>query len=79
MSPTSDAAPSTELRQWFHAHPDAFAEFARRYRAELDAGPAAGQLRELAREHRTITLLYSVRDADRNHARVLAEHLDPAS
>lgn len=70
-----DAAPSTELRQWFHAHPDQFAEFARRYRAELDANPAAGQLRDLAREHPTVTLLHSVRDAEQNHARVLADHL----
>jgi len=70
-----EAAPSTELRRWFHAHPDQFAEFARRYRAELDANPAAGQLRELAREYPTVTLLYSVRDPANNHARVLADHL----
>ena len=70
-----EAAPSTELRQWFHAHPDQFAEFSRRYRAELGDSPAAERLRELGREHPTVTLLYSVRDADRNHARVLAEHL----
>lgn len=25
-----DAAPSTELRTWFHTHPDRFAEFADR-------------------------------------------------
>jgi uncharacterized protein YeaO (DUF488 family) len=70
-----DAAPSTELRTWFHAHPDRFAEFADRYRAELAANPAIGRLRDLAREHPTVTLLYSVRDADHNHARVLADHL----
>jgi uncharacterized protein YeaO (DUF488 family) len=74
-----DAAPSTELRQWFHAHPDEFAEFARRYRAELGDGPAVARLRELGREHPTVTLLFSVRDAIDNHARVLAEHLNPAS
>ena len=71
-----DAAPSTELRTWFHAHTGEFAEFADRYRAELDANPqAVAQLRELAADHPTVTLLYSVRDATNNHARVLADYL----
>ena len=68
-----EAAPSTELRNWFHAHTDQFDEFARRYRAELDGNPAVGELRELTRAHPVVTLLYSVRDAEHNHARVLAE------
>ncbi len=32
-----EAAPSNELRKWFHAHADAFSDFADRYRAELEA------------------------------------------
>ena len=37
-----DVAPSTALRQWYGHDPEKFAEFARRYRAELGApGPAA--------------------------------------
>ena len=71
-----DAAPSTELRTWFHAHPDQFPEFTRRYRAELDANPdAVSRLRHLADDHHTVTLLFSVRDVTNNHARVLAEYL----
>ena len=71
-----DVAPSTELRTWFHAHPDQFPEFARRYRAELDtARDAVGELRELGRTRRVVTLLYSVRDTEHNHARVLADYL----
>jgi len=71
-----DVAPSTELRTWFHAHLDRFPEFAARYRAELDAAPdAVAALRELGRTRPVVTLLYSVRDTEQNHARVLADYL----
>ncbi|MGH9604891.1 MAG: DUF488 domain-containing protein [Terracidiphilus sp.] len=36
-----DAAPSTELRQWFSHEPAKWNEFQRRYFAELDANPEA--------------------------------------
>jgi uncharacterized protein YeaO (DUF488 family) len=70
-----EVAPSTELRTWFHHSDGAFDEFARRYRAELATNPAVEELRRVAREHPTITLLYGVRDAEHNHAAILAEYL----
>jgi uncharacterized protein YeaO (DUF488 family) len=70
-----DVAPSTELRTWFHAQGDGFDEFADRYRAELAANPAVDELRAAAKAHPTVTLLYSVKDPERNHAAVLAEYL----
>ncbi|GGN85708.1 hypothetical protein GCM10010112_66420 [Actinoplanes lobatus] len=71
-----DAAPSTGLRQWFHQHTGEFAEFTRRYRAELDANPeAVAALRRTEHERGTVTLLYSVRDTVHNHALVLADYL----
>ncbi|WP_460774182.1 DUF488 domain-containing protein [Nocardiopsis nanhaiensis] len=36
-----DGAPSPELRRWFGHAPERFAEFAERYRAELDRRPEA--------------------------------------
>ena len=33
-------APTTELRKWYGHEPERFAEFARRYRQELEEGPA---------------------------------------
>jgi uncharacterized protein YeaO (DUF488 family) len=36
-----DVAPSTELRRWYGHDPGRFAEFARRYRAELAGEPGA--------------------------------------
>jgi uncharacterized protein YeaO (DUF488 family) len=70
-----DIAPSPELRQWFGHDPARWAEFARRYRAELAANPAAlARLGELARSGR-LTLLYGARDAAHSHALVLADTL----
>ena len=70
-----DVAPSRELRSWFGHQPDRFLEFAERYRAELDDNAAVDQLRELVREHPTVTLLYGARDTRCNQAIVLADHL----
>src|SRR3569623_1841146 len=54
-----DAAPSTKLRRWSGHDVERFAEFARRYRAELQASPAADAVRRLGElaETRTVTLL----------------------
>ncbi|SFF17046.1 Uncharacterized conserved protein YeaO, DUF488 family [Actinacidiphila alni] len=72
-----ELTPSTELRTWFHAHPDQYADFAERYRAEL-AGPAQDEavrrLRELARTRR-VTLLTAVKDPEHSHVPVLLGHL----
>jgi uncharacterized protein YeaO (DUF488 family) len=73
-----DVAPSTELRRWFGHDPDRFAEFARRYRAELGAEPAASALAELRATATAgpLTLLTATHDVDTSHARVLADVLD---
>ena len=43
-----DIAPSAELRRWFGHDPARFAEFSRRYRAELSANKdAVGRMRRL--------------------------------
>jgi len=60
-----DVAPSTELRRWFDHDPAKWAEFRRRYRAELDANPQAwAPLVEAG----AVTLLYSSRDRVHNNA-----------
>ena len=71
-------APSTALRQWFGHDPDLWAEFQRRYRAELDAnGEVVGQLRDVIRKGRT-TLVYGARDQAHNDAVVLADYMAEA-
>lgn len=70
-----DIAPSTELRHWFHSGAGDFAEFSERYLAELDANPAVARLERLLTEQPVVTLLYSVRDEESNHARILQRYL----
>ena len=65
--------PSTKLRQWFGHEPGRFEEFRRRYIEELRS--QRPRLTELRRRARTLTLVYSARDAEHNDAVVLAEIL----
>jgi uncharacterized protein YeaO (DUF488 family) len=70
-----DVAPSTDLRKRYGHDPGLFAEFARRYRAELaDPVAAVDHLRDLA-THRPLTLLTATRQTDISQAAVLAEML----
>ncbi|MET9217725.1 DUF488 family protein [Streptomyces sp. NPDC003300] len=72
--------PSAELRTWYHAHPDRYADFARRYRAELagpEQVPATQRLREQARAG-SVTLLTAVKDPEHSHVPVLLAHLTDA-
>lgn len=70
-----DAAPSTELRKWFSHDPEKWAEFRRRYTAELDANPAGWQPLADAAARQSITLVYSSRDREHNNAVVLRDYL----
>lgn len=69
-------APSTDLRKWFAHDPAKFAEFERRYHAELEANAdtVTGYLEAWA-EHATVTLVYSARDEQHNQAVVLRGYL----
>src|SRR5690625_672716 len=69
-----EVAPSTELRKWFGHDPEKWAEFKKRYRAELKDNPALAGLIEVAREG-DITLVYAAKDQMHNHAVVLEEIL----
>ncbi|MBN2565812.1 MAG: DUF488 family protein [Candidatus Eisenbacteria bacterium] len=69
------AAPSNELRKWFHADRSQWGEFRRRYLSELKVhSEDLRQLSELSKRKR-ITLLYSSKDEERNNAVVLREYL----
>jgi uncharacterized protein YeaO (DUF488 family) len=72
-----DIGPSTALRKWFGHRPERWAEFARRYRAELRDAAAQPLLQELAAMAAAgpLTLLYSARDQEHNQALVLAQVL----
>jgi uncharacterized protein YeaO (DUF488 family) len=74
-----DLAPSTELRQWFHANPEAWRFFRKRYLKELvspEAGGALDELYRLAHSGKKLTLLYASRNEEYNNALVLKELLE---
>jgi uncharacterized protein YeaO (DUF488 family) len=71
-----EAAPSRALRQWFGHDPPRWAEFKRRYFAELDSAPGACEPLLAAAPGGPITLLYSVRDTEHNNAVALREYLE---
>jgi uncharacterized protein YeaO (DUF488 family) len=73
-----EIAPSPELRKWYGHDPKKFAEFRRRYRAELrepTRAEALAHLRALA-PRRNLTLLTATRAAAISEAAVLQELLD---
>jgi uncharacterized protein YeaO (DUF488 family) len=72
-----DAAPSTELRQWYGHDPEKFTEFRRRYLDELSGRvqrAELGKLRALAATG-PVTLLTATRAVDISQATVLAQVL----
>ena len=75
-----EIAPSHELRKWYGHDPTRFAEFRRRYEAELAAEPARSALAELrdlaARQH--VTLVFAAHDAELSNAAVLRDLLHGA-
>lgn len=72
-----EIAPSTELREWFHADPEnRWTEFAVKYRAELKANPALKSLKHEIADQSIVTLLYSSHDQEHNNAVVLENVLN---
>jgi uncharacterized protein YeaO (DUF488 family) len=70
-------APSTELRRWYGHDPAKFAEFKRRYAAELSDDEHADAWDQLvdAAGAGPVTLLTATKDLDHSEAAVLAEWL----
>ena len=71
-----EAAPSTELRKWFNHDPAKWAEFRKRYQAELHKNPAALEPILSAAAKGDVTLLFSSRDAEHNNVVALKTYLE---
>ena len=72
-------APSNELRQWYHAQPEAWNVFRKRYLKELAQPEAAKDLEELyelAHRKKRLTLLYASKNEERNNAVVLRDLIE---
>lgn len=71
-----EIAPSTELREWFHADPDSrWQEFKKKYAEELSKNDAFANLRKTIAGKHKVTLLFSSHDELHNNAVVVAECL----
>ncbi len=71
-----EAAPSNELRAWFHAGSGPWEAFRERYYRELEANPEAWRpLLEAAKEG-TVALLYGAKDTEHNNAAALRDYLE---
>jgi uncharacterized protein YeaO (DUF488 family) len=74
-----DLAPSNELRQWFHAQPERWLLFRKRYLKELARPEALTDLQKLytlAHKRKRVTLLYASKNRQQNNATVLKDLLD---
>jgi uncharacterized protein YeaO (DUF488 family) len=74
-----ELAPSDELRQWFHATPNGWVQFRKKYLKELaraEAAPALDELYKLAGKRKRLTLLYASKNEEQNNATVLKDLLD---
>ena len=68
-------SPSNELRKWYGHDPEKFAEFRKRYVAELKAqGEGLAELRASVKG-RTVTLLTATKELELSHATVMRELL----
>jgi uncharacterized protein YeaO (DUF488 family) len=74
-----DLAPSDSLRKWFHARPEQWSVFRKRYLKELTRPEAEQDLQKLyslAHKRKRLTLLYSSKNQKHNNAVVLKDLLD---
>lgn len=74
-----DLAPSNPLRKWYHARPQMWQAFRKRYLEELaepQAAAALEQLYRLARAKKKVTLVFGSRNTERNNAVILKELLE---
>jgi len=74
-----DLAPSDELRRWYHARPDEWQTFRKKYLQELgrpESQAGLGRLYELAHQKKRLTLLFASKNETHNNALVLKELLD---
>jgi uncharacterized protein YeaO (DUF488 family) len=73
-----DAAPSDELRKWYHAHRGEYSVFVERYRAELEGEVQRGAMEEVRRlcGGHAVTLVTAAKDVERSHVPVLVKCLE---
>jgi uncharacterized protein YeaO (DUF488 family) len=74
-----DLAPSPELRKWYSHDVERWAEFRKRYLAELDANAEAVHDLKQRTSEGPVTFVYAAKDEEHNSALILKEHLEASS
>jgi uncharacterized protein YeaO (DUF488 family) len=72
-------APSNELRRWYHARPNEWETFRKKYLKELtqpESQASLQRLYELAHDNKRLTLLFASKNEATNNAVVLKELLE---
>ena len=70
-----EIAPSTKLRKWFSHDPKKWIDFKSKYTKELENNSLLQKIKQLEKENKILTLLYSAKDREHNNAVVLYEIL----
>ena len=71
-----EIAPTDHLRKWFSHDPKKWETFKKKYIKELkDNKPSLDKIKDLKKEHKIITLIFSAKDEQHNNAVVLSEFL----
>jgi uncharacterized protein YeaO (DUF488 family) len=71
-----DIAPSDKLRKWFSHDPKKWPEFDKKYHKELGKKEELiSRLKELERDKKTLTLLFSAKNEEYNNAVSLLKYL----
>ena len=69
-----DVAPSNELRKWFSHDASKWQEFQEKYKAELkNKNQILNEIKDLEKDNKTLTLVYSAKDEEHNNAVVLKD------
>lgn len=70
-------APTPPLRKWFGHEAKKFAEFTKRYGAELkDRKHLLYKIKDIERQKGNVTLVYGAKDTEHNNALVLKNYLE---
>ena len=75
MSPAKEAAPSTELREWFGPRPERWDGFTVRYVEELEGNNAVAEFAAQCAARPDTVLLFGARNEQENEAVVLRNYL----
>ncbi|MDE1842628.1 MAG: DUF488 domain-containing protein [Thaumarchaeota archaeon] len=71
-----EIAPTDHLRKWFSHDPKKWEAFKKKYIQELKENKSAlDKIKDLKKEHKIITLIFSAKDEQHNNAVVLSEFL----